>query len=304
MSLQQGINGALGAVSAAQGILGAASSISNLFSGNGQSGNAGANGWRSQLRQASFGGVPFGVLGGQLRVGRRNAVHEYPFKDQVWVEDLGRAARRITLTGFLVENAAYGGNPSVIAQRDRLIAVCESPDQKTLVHPTLGSLKVSLLDTAIEERWDQGRVFEISFSCVEAGSPVFPAVRVETGFRVTSAAQAVTAAISSDFVSSVTSALKQGSAVVGMAVSTAAAWAGTAQALARDATNLMNAVGSLTGSNGRYFGGRARGIGNLGGTLASASTTVSQLVAAGTVARSAVATATANLGAKAVAIAT
>ena len=29
------------------------------------------------------------------------AVHEYPYRDTVWVEDLGRSARKFTLRGFL-----------------------------------------------------------------------------------------------------------------------------------------------------------------------------------------------------------
>ncbi|KWT89358.1 MULTISPECIES: DNA circularization N-terminal domain-containing protein [unclassified Variovorax] len=282
-----------------QNVLGAVSSISNLFAGAGVQGNPLVSSWRSQLRQASFGGVPFGVLGGQIRVGRRNAVHEYPFKDQVWVEDLGRAARRITLTGFLVENGAYGGG-AVIAQRDRLIAVCESPDQKTLIHPTLGSLKVSLLDSAMEERWDQGRMFEISFAFIEAGERVFPSAQVDTGADVDAAADAADAACGSDFVGTITSSLAQGASVVDMAVSTATTWAGTAVTLASDATNLINTVGSLPGVYSRYFGGRTRGF--LGRRLSSPATTVGQLVAAGTVARKTVSQAGAALTAAAAAI--
>lgn len=302
MNIQQGVQNAFGAASAVQGVLGTASNISNLFSGNGQPGNVGAAGWRGQLRRASFGGVPFGVFGGQIRVGRRNAVHEYPFKDQVWVEDLGRAARRITLTGFLVENAVYGGG-GVIAQRDRMIAVCESPDQKTLVHPTLGELRVSLLDTSMEERWDQGRMFEISFSFIEAGERVFPDAQVNTGAEVDAAADVADIASSSDFGSSITGALAQGSSVVDMAVITASSWAGAATSLVSDATNLINTVGSLPGSFGRFAGGASIGLGSLVAQV-PAPATVAQLVAAGTVARGAVSTAASALGTAAAAIAT
>ena len=277
-----------------QTVLGTEKMISSLYAGAGIPGNPIAANWRAQLRPASLGGVPFAVWGGQIRVGRRNAVHEYPFKDEVWVEDLGRAARRITLTGFLVENAAYGGG-SVIQQRDRLIAVCESRDQKTLVHPTLGSLNVSLLDSAMEERWDQGRMFEVSFSFIEAGQRVFPRADVSTGSVVDSAADAAESALSADFATSIEASLSQGKAVVDMAVSTSSAWAGNAVALAGDATNLINTVGSLSGSYSRYFGGRARGYQNVTAQLAMPATTITQLVAAGTVARQGVSTAAAAL---------
>ncbi|QNK65764.1 DNA circularization N-terminal domain-containing protein [Variovorax sp. PAMC26660] len=293
MSISSKVNTALGAVSQVQGLLGAASSISGLFAGNGLNGSAFDAGWRNRLQPASFGGVPFGVFGGQIRVGRRNAVHEYPFKDQVWVEDMGRAARRITLRGFLVENARYGGG-DVIAQRERLIAACEAPGKKTLVHPTLGALNVALIDSAMDERWDNGRVFEISLSFIEEGERSFPSVLSDTRAEVKSLADLADAAVGGDFASSVSGALAQGASVVGQAVSTASTWANTALNLANDATNLMHMVNSLPGANGRYFGGRTRGIGNLSGQLSSLST-IPSLIAAGTVARSHVASAVSAL---------
>lgn len=283
-----------GVSSLASGLSGAASSIAGLFGAGGSTGNPFASNWRSKLRPASFGGVPFGVLDGYIRVGRRNAVHEYPFKDDVWVEDLGRSARRISLHGFLLENAAYGGG-DVIDQRERLIAVCESADQKTLVHPTLGTLTVSLLDASMSERWDQGRVFEISFSFIEAGVRVFPSAEVATESVVQSGADALDAAASSDFGSMAQRALANGASVVDMAVSTTSMWCGTAGTLAKDATNLMSCVGSLQGSYGRYFGGRTIGFGSLIGKTSAAGTTVSQLIATGTQARAGVSQAVATL---------
>lgn len=277
-----------------QRTVGAVASLASMFpsalAGTGTS-------WRDQLRPASFGGVPFGVLGGQIRVGRRNAVHEYPFKDQVWVEDLGRAARRITLTGFLVENGIYGGiygGGNVIAQRERLIAVCESAGKSTLVHPTLGMLNVSLLDSMMEERWDRGRVFEISFAFIEAGERVFPELTVDTGAEVSIAASLADAAGISDFASSVTSSLAQGAAVVNMAVSTASTWASKAVGLANNATNLMSMVGLMPGSYGRYFGGRSNPIGSAT-RIATTAVSVSQLIAQGTVSRVAVSAASSAL---------
>lgn len=251
--------------------------------------------WFDELQGAKFGGVPFGVLGGQIRVGRRNAVHEYPFKDEVWVEDLGRAARRITLTGFLVESAVYGGLDSVIQQRDQMIAVCESAGQSTLVHPTLGSLKVSLLESVFTERWDRGRVFEIGFSFIESGERVFPENQEDTSKAVEDACDGVDIAALTDFSLESVTALAFGSSVVDMAVSTAGGWASGALAQVSDATNLMNMVGDLPGDFGRFFGGRARGItGAIAGSI-SGVTSLSGLIAAGTAARSLVSDAVSTL---------
>lgn len=245
--------------------------------------------WADSLRPASYRGIPFGVLGGEIRFGRRNAVHEYPYRDTVWVEDLGRAARRIVMSGFLVENGAYtaamaGPMPgAVIDQRDRLIKAVESPGDGELVHPTLGRMTVSLMDFSSVERWDQGRMFELSFVFVESGRRVFPAVATSTGDAVLSAASQADAAAQKDFASKVGDALKHGAAVVRQAATTATSWANQAQRLANDATNTFNLLGRLSGNNGRFFGGRsgaAKNIDSVAGLIAIGATARTQVASA------------------------
>ena len=55
-----------------------------------------------KLLPASFRGVPFEVSSGSLKGGRRTVVHEYPQRDKPYVEDLGKAARQITIEAFFV----------------------------------------------------------------------------------------------------------------------------------------------------------------------------------------------------------
>jgi hypothetical protein len=129
--------------------------------------------WTSRLRRASFRGVPFAVLADSAVVGRRQAVHEFPGRDTPYAEDMGKATRRRTLQGFLVENSAIYGGGDVIAQRDRIEAAAEAYGPGTLVHPTKGPLSISLQQLSISERWDQGRYFELNFEFVEAGAPAF-----------------------------------------------------------------------------------------------------------------------------------
>ncbi len=247
--------------------------------------------WKDRLRPASYRGVPFGVLDSTAQFGRRNVVHQYPYRDSVWVEDMGKAARRVNITGFLVENGAYGGG-DVIGQRQRLIAACEAPGDGELVHPTLGRMNISNLGLTTEERWDQGRVFVLKFSFIESGKRIYPGVTTSTSDAVKSAADAADKAVAQDFASKVASAIKQGAAVVSQAASTAAAWARKAQTLANDATNLYNMVGTLKGGFGRYFGGRrSGGFGGAAGAVNGAANTVSGLVALGSVARAGVTTA-------------
>jgi prophage DNA circulation protein len=253
-------------------------------------------GWRNQLQQASWRGIPFQTLGGQLRVGRRNAIHEYPFRDTIWVEDLGKSARRISIIGFLVGD-------DVIQQRERLVAACESSGNGDLVHMTLGRLNISLLDTAFEERWDKGRYIEVSFSFIESGERVFPNNVIKTDNAVLGACLAADYSASADFVTRVTTSLQQGSAVVSQAVTTSASWARTAQTLANDATNLIHMVGVLPGSFSRYFGGRNRGFAAVTSGIQNAAASVQQLIAIGTVSRNNVVLAVSKLSTLAVGIA-
>lgn len=274
------IDSALGAVGSITTTIGsAANTVARVGADLGVVNAAAAASWFGQLRPASFRGVPFGVLGSSGKFGRRNAVHEYPFQGTVWVEDMGRAARHIGVFGFLVGDDA-------IAQRERLIAAVETSGPGELIHPTLGRLRVSTIDFSSDERWDQGRVFQVSFTFIEAGERVFPTVATSTGDAVAAACKSADAAASGDFASSVGTALKQGAVVAAQAASTAAAWGRQAQRLANDATNLYNMVGTLQGSFGRYA--KSGGIGKFAagkGAGAASATTIPKLIALGSVAR-------------------
>jgi hypothetical protein len=51
------------------------------------------SGFMGLLQTASFRGVPFKVLAARVKKGRRWAVHEYPYVDGGWPEDMGRMLR-------------------------------------------------------------------------------------------------------------------------------------------------------------------------------------------------------------------
>lgn len=251
--------------------------------------------WTDELQQASFRGVPFGVLTSEGTFGRRQAVHEYPFRDAPWVEDIGRAARRITFRGFLISDSRIYGGGDVKAQRDRMVAAAEAKGPGALVHPTLGSLNVSCASLGVAERSDRGRYFELSFSFVESGERLFPSATSSFGDALGLTALGLDGAASGDFLARAVSSLKRGAAVVNQVVSTATKWATPALNLVRDATNLSHLASNLPGAFGRYFGGANVGglglLGAKGNQLFEAATSVSELIAAGTRARALVETA-------------
>ena len=111
--------------------------------------------WRAQIRSASFRGVPFGVTSGDKEGGRRTVVHEYPQREDAYVEDMGGAVNRFTLQAFVL-GADY------MARRDALERALEQPGPGTLVHPWYGEITVS-----------QFAPYKVRHSAQEGGMAVF-----------------------------------------------------------------------------------------------------------------------------------
>lgn len=273
--------------------------------------------WFDELQQASFRGVPFGVHGGDGRFGRRVAVHEYPMRDKPYIEDLGRSTRRINLTGFLIENSLVYGGGSALAQRDAMVAAAETAGPGTLIHPTLGQLTVSIPDGAmsVTERWDLGRVFEIGFSFIESGDRLFPSITSTTGSALDGLADALGLSSAADFVTSMTRSinlglgmvqgvLSLGNAVVGTVVGVAADFAVLVGQASRDATSLVNLASLLTGNYGRYVNANVSSAfaASRASSPFSSPVTIATLIAQGSEDRAAVASASGNLSAAAVAL--
>ena len=138
--------------------------------------------WRDNLVDASFRGVGFQVDETEAPIaGRRVAVHEYPGRDEPFVEDLGRRTKRWSIEAFVV-----GDDYATV--RDRLIDACDMPGAGELVHPYLGSLQVACTACSLTERTREGRMARFSLSFVEAGANQYPSNRVNTRDNVTTTA--------------------------------------------------------------------------------------------------------------------
>lgn len=139
------------------------------------------------LRPASFRGIPFQVESTELGAGRRTQLHEYPQRDKPYVEDLGRATRDLSFSGFVVGD-------DYVKQANALLGALEEPGPGTLIHPWFGTLKVSLKDTArvsFDAALGQAR-FSMSF--VEAGELEFPSSKTSTQANSRKAASKLEAA--------------------------------------------------------------------------------------------------------------
>ncbi len=227
--------------------------------------------WTDSLQQASFRGLPFAVLGGDGAHGRRLAVHEYPFKDKPWAEDIGRDTRQFRINGFLITDSAVYGGGDVIDQLNAMIGAAEANGSGTLVHPVLGELTVSIPRGGFTHtmQWDQGRYFAISFVCLESGERDFPSSDSDTGDATDSAADDADQAASEDYVDAmsgtdlltgISDAISHGAAVVNMVLQTVNSWVGMVIQAATNATSLFNMIVNLPGNFGRFFNGRTVGL--------------------------------------------
>ena len=150
--------------------------------------------WRDQLRPASFRGVPFQVDEGEVTGGRRLQVHEYPFRDKPYSEDIGRATRGYSITGFVI-------GEDCLAQRDALLAACETAGPGTLIDPWLGQIQVCLREPArVSHSKAHERVVQFTLIFVEAGDLSYPSVTESTGSATLSAADLLRSASLEDFV--------------------------------------------------------------------------------------------------------
>ncbi|MBJ8785205.1 DNA circularization protein [Citrobacter freundii] len=232
--------------------------------------------WRGLIRSSSFRGVPFAMVMEEGSHGRRQAVHEYPYRDTAWIEDLGRGTRRFVLRGFIIQNSQVYGGGDVITQRQSLIAACEKKGSGTLIHPTLGELTVSVPENGlrISGSMENGRVFEFTLMVIESGQKVFAITdsaaagnSVRTNYlKLVSTAVASTLARIKGEIRGVTQAIKTIKGTVTF-------WTNMVDNSISEVTNLSNVLNSTFGNTryGRYnkgsVGGRSSAIAGSAATV-------------------------------------
>lgn len=255
--------------------------------------------WLTDLKPASFGGVPFGVESVRTSAGRKTSVHTYPFRDDVWVEDLGKKARQFEVLGFLVENDLITKQGSINTQRNKLLDACEKAGPQTLVHPTLGTVaSVSCLGVELTERRDLGGAVEFRLTLIVTGARLYPTAAPSPGDgNKQNAAQTGLAALA-NFVKSTLTSIAAGAVAVEQAVSTAVGWYQMAVTAVNDAKSIIGAVSTLSGNFGNLFGGANNGYAGAN-AQAQPNVTATDLLCAATAARATVISAGAALQAAA-----
>jgi len=150
--------------------------------------------WRTKLQRASFRKVPFYVSSADTEEGRRGVLHEYPLRDDPFVEDMGRKAGEFSLDAFVVGDDYFKA-------RDALRAALKEPGPGELVHPTLGRMQVALVAPFrfVESLVDAGGVARFSLRFTETAENTQPASEVNTPAVVDAQADVAMGQCSAEF---------------------------------------------------------------------------------------------------------
>jgi prophage DNA circulation protein len=138
------------------------------------------------LRRASYRGAPFHVEQAAGIGGRRDAVFEFAKRDDPYTEDMGRRARRVVITGYVLGD-------DYEAQRTELIRALEAEGAGMLVHPSWGSLRANCNGFTVIENRQKGGMATFEMNFVEAGVLSLP-VATDTAAVVRKGADAAAAA--------------------------------------------------------------------------------------------------------------
>lgn len=143
--------------------------------------------WQDQLRPSSFRGVEFRVEEAIRGGGRRQALFEFPKRDQPYAEDMGRRARRFTVQAYLI-------GPNYPQQRDALIDALEQEGPGPLVHYLYGEFDASVDNYTVSESRERGGLCRIDMQFMEAGQAPASDEPEDTQAKTKSAADDATTA--------------------------------------------------------------------------------------------------------------
>ena len=117
--------------------------------------------WRDQVStlKASFRGAEFFIESHDTPIGRRVALHEFPERDEPYAEDLGRASRVISMTGYVLGD-------DYITARDALADALDAEGTGELFHPYFGRMIVQVGSCSMREQSSDGGIcmFSLEFN--------------------------------------------------------------------------------------------------------------------------------------------
>lgn len=209
---------------------------------------------------ASWRGVIFGVENYTNKLGRRIAIHEYPYKDTVWPEDLGSGRKQFNFRGFL-------NGPLAAVQHAAMLLAVDKPGLGTLTHPVLGVFTGVITSFASHYSKEAGGVFELDFTFTEGAEPTYPGAATDWLSKINLGALNVFSTAGTWFGTAI-SAVGIASAAVSAMPSIISGWVALPGRMIKDAQGIANSIKGLDPSYGPYALGSTKQTG-LGATPAS-----------------------------------
>lgn len=161
--------------------------------------------WRDDLRRvtlsdgrrligASFRGVPFFVETSDRTGGRRIVTHEFPFRDEPFIDDMGRRARTFRVEGYVIGD-------DYVLQRDGLLSALEDASGPgELVHPYHGVRRAICSSVAVRETRSDGRMAVLEMDFAEApAQAIVPVESTDLAAMVDASADSAIAATDEEF---------------------------------------------------------------------------------------------------------
>jgi prophage DNA circulation protein len=148
--------------------------------------------WRDSLIPAKFRNVEFSIISHSYSGGRRNAIHEYPFQDEPFAEDMGKSADQFSIEGYIIQEKPFY---NYFKKRDKLIKALKEGKKGQLDHPYLGEKQVVCNSFSLNETIQEGGVARFSMSFTEAGNKKNPKAATSKVVVDTSAWATINAAI-------------------------------------------------------------------------------------------------------------
>lgn len=122
--------------------------------------------WLKTLQRAYYGDAPFWVESDTIAGGRRLVVHEFPHRDDPYVEDMGRATVKISVTAYVAGDAAD-------SEAARLRRACERGGAQRLQLP-LETLTAHCESVSRDHNKDRLGYIAFSLSLVREGAGAAP----------------------------------------------------------------------------------------------------------------------------------
>jgi len=201
------------------------------------------------LRPASFRGVAFEVDSSDKTFGPRTVTHEFPLRDDVTHEFLGKLPR-----GFAIEALLIGED--LLDQVRRLEEALDDTSIGRLIHPWYGELDVVVIgEVHTKMSTGEGRVAHITAQFQLAGGPQSPIAKVDTAAAVDRAADKANAAVVADFAEAFT--------VKGVQDFVVEHGLGVIGAVAARTATIMRSFGLASQMASGYIGGTANDLATL-----------------------------------------